>query len=122
MGKTILVVEDDPNMLDLIALRLRAAGYFVCVAANGLEAAASCLKVVPDLIVSDVWMPRMSGFDMIRILKSEAAMQDIPVIFLTADEGGRDLGGKLGAVAYLSKPIDAGALLKVVAKQLPVNR
>ncbi len=115
MQKNILVVEDDRHMRDFIGLQLFNAGYAVRGVENGLQAAASCLSTTPDLIISDVHMPQMSGFDMIRILKSEPAMKNIPVIFLTVDEAGRELG----AVEYLTKPIEAGALLKAVARALP---
>lgn len=116
MSKTILVVEDDSDMRALINRHLLNAGYVVRVAANGLEAAAACLSVIPDLIISDVHMPRMNGFEMIAILKSEPAMQDIPVIFLTADAKGRRKGNKLGEVAYLTKPLKVEALLKAMAE------
>ncbi len=119
MQKNILVVEDDRHMRDFIGLQLFNAGYAVRGVENGLQAAASCLSTTPDLIISDVHMPQMSGFDMIRILKSEPAMKNIPVIFLTVDESGRELGAQLGAVEYLTKPIEAGALLKAVARALP---
>ena len=119
MQKTILVVEDDRELLELIGLYLANAGYTVRSVQNGLEAAAACLKVTPDLIISDVHMPRMGGFDMIRILKSEPAMKDIPVIFLTRDEKGRDEGSDLGAIEYLLKPFEPEALLSTVAKYLP---
>ncbi len=121
MAKTILVVEDDSDMRALINLHLLNAGYIVRVAANGLEAAAACLSVTPDLIISDVHMPRMNGFEMIAILKSEPAMQDIPVIFLTADAKGRKRGNKLGAVDYLTKPLQVDKLLKSMAKHLPAK-
>ena len=121
MAKTILVVEDDSDMRALINRHLLNAGYVVRAVANGLEAAASCLSVTPDLIVSDVHMPRMNGFEMIAILKSEPAMERIPVIFLTADAKGRRRGNKLGAVEYLTKPLKVEALLKAVAKHLPVK-
>jgi len=119
MAKTILVVEDDSDMRALINRHLLNAGYVVRAAANGLEAAAACLAVTPDLIVSDVHMPRMSGFEMIAILKSEPAMQDIPVIFLTADAKGRKKGNKLGAVEYLTKPLKVEEVLRAVAKHVP---
>ena len=122
MQKIILVVEDDPDMRELIGLHLRTAGYAVRSAANGLQAAASCLAVRPDLIISDVHMPRLSGFDMIKILKSEGEMKDIPVIFLTADEGRRDRGNELGAVEYLTKPIKTEDLLEAVLRHLPAPR
>jgi len=121
MAKTILVVEDDPDMRELIATHLQTAGYAVRTAANGLHAAAACVAVKPDLIISDVHMPRMGGFDMIKILKSEDEMKDIPVIFLTVDEGKRGRGSELGAVAYLTKPVQVDELLKVVRKHLPVK-
>lgn len=116
--KTILVVEDDADQRELIKLHLLNAGYMVRGAANGLEAAASCLQITPDLVISDVHMPRMSGFDMIRILKSEPAMKDIPVIFLTVDEGARTEGEDLGAIEYLHKPFKPAALLMLVGKHL----
>ena len=118
MTKTILAVDDDPDMLKLVATHLGAAGFAVRTAANGMQAAASCLKGVPDLIISDVHMPHMGGFDMIKILKSEPAMKDVPVIFLTIDEGRRERGGELGAVAYLTKPLKMDELLATVRKHL----
>jgi len=121
MAKTILVVEDDSDMRALINRHLLNAGYVVRAAANGLEAAAACLTVTPDLIVSDVHMPRMSGFEMIAILKSEPAMAEIPVIFLTADSKGRAKGNKLGAVEYLTKPLKVEDLLRSVAKHMPAK-
>ena len=116
MSKTILVVEDDSDMRALINRHLLNAGYVVRVAANGLEAAAACLSVTPDLIISDVHMPRMNGFDMIRILKSEPAMKNIPVIFLTVDEGARGESEDLGAIEFLPKPFKPAALLMLVGK------
>jgi CheY-like chemotaxis protein len=121
-NKTILVVEDDADQLELIKLHLLNAGYMVRGVANGLEAAASCLQITPDLVISDVHMPRMSGFDMMRILKSEPAMKDIPVIFLTVDEGARSEGEDLGAVEYLAKPFKPAALLMLVGKYLNAKK
>ena len=118
MGRQILVVEDDPDMCGLIASHLQGAGYVVRSAANGLQAAA-CLELIPDLIISDVHMPRMGGFDLIKILKSEDALKDIPVIFLTVDEARRERGAELGAVAYLTKPLKLDELLAAVRKNFP---
>ena len=108
-------------MRALINHHLLGEGYMVRAVSNGLEAAASCLMLTPDLIISDVHMPRMDGFQMIEILKSEPAMADIPVIFLTADRKGRKRGNRLGAVEYLTKPLEVDALLKAVAKHLPAT-
>jgi CheY-like chemotaxis protein len=121
MPKTVLVVEDDSDMRALINRQLVSAGYVVRAAANGLEAAAACLTTTPDLIISDVHMPRMNGFEMIAILKSEPAMKGIPVIFLTADEEGRERGNALGAVEYLTKPLRMDALVQSMQKHLPAD-
>ncbi len=116
--KTILVVEDDSDQRELIKLHLLNAGYMVHGVANGLQAAGYCLTSTPDLVISDVHMPHMSGFDMIRILKTEPKLKDIPVIFLTVDEGGRSLGEGLGAIEYLAKPFKPASLLMLVGKHL----
>ena len=89
MQKTILVVEDDPDMRAWISLHLSKAGYKVKDVANGLQAAAACLAAKPDLVISDLHMPGMGGFDMLKILNTERGLKDIPVIFLTADEAKR---------------------------------
>jgi CheY-like chemotaxis protein len=117
-NKTILVVEDDADQREVITLHLLNAGYMVRSVANGLEAAASCLQITPDIVISDVHMPQMSGFDMMRALKSEPGMQDIPVIFLTVDEGAREEGQDLGAVEFLTKPVKPATLLMLVGKFL----
>jgi CheY-like chemotaxis protein len=118
MPKSVLVVEDDADMRVWIELHLRNAGYSVRSVANGLQAAGACLTARPDLIVSDLHMPGMGGFDMIKILNSERALKDIPVIFLTADEERRERAAQLGGAAYLTKPIEPASLLEAVAEQL----
>ena len=119
MGKTILVVEDDGSMREWISLHLRNAGYTVRTAVNGLAAAGACLQAKPDLVISDLHMPGMGGFDMIKILHSEAGLRNIPVIFLTVDAERKERSSQLGAVDYLIKPIEPAALIAAVAKHLP---
>ena len=119
MAKTILVVEDDGSMREWISLYLKKAGYTVRTVANGLAAAGSCLQTKPDLIISDLHMPGMGGFDMIKILNSEAGLKDIPVIFLTVDADRKERSSQLGAVDYLTKPIEPEALIAAVGKHLP---
>ena len=118
MAAAILVVEDDQDMREWICLHLRNAGHTVHAVANGFQAAAAALKVNPDLVVSDLHMPGMGGFDMLKIMNSEKALKDIPVIFLTVDETRRDRGATLGAAEYLIKPVTPEALLKAVEKHL----
>jgi len=117
--KTVLVVEDDSSMREWISLYLKKAGYTVRTVANGLAAAGACLQTKPDLIISDLHMPGMGGFDMIKILNSEAGLKDIPVIFLTVDADRKERSSQLGAVEYLTKPIEPEALIAAVGKHLP---
>jgi DNA-binding response OmpR family regulator len=122
MLKTILVVEDDESMRELLRLHLTTAGYAVRVASDGIEAGHAVLGITPDLIITDVRMPHMSGFELVEALRQDPAMADIPVIFLTIESESYDRGASLGALEYLTKPIQLDLLLKKVGKHLPSGR
>jgi len=119
MAATILVVDDDESIRDLLRMHLSAAGYEVHVAEDAIAAGYLVLRSPPDLIISDINMPHMDGFEFIAALKADATLPSIPVIFLTSyDEG--DLRGKeLGAVGYITKPVRADRLLSLVAQHVP---
>ncbi len=119
MAATILVVDDDANVRELLKLHLGAAGYDVQVAADGIQAGYSVLRHSPDLIICDVNMPHMDGFEFISALNADATIPKIPVVFLTTFEDGDQRGKELGVVGYLNKPIRADRLLSLVAKHVP---
>jgi CheY-like chemotaxis protein len=119
MPATILVVDDDANVRELLRLHLGAAGYDVQVAADGIQAGYSVLRQRPDLIICDVNMPHMDGFEFISALNADATIPKIPVVFLTTFEEGDQRGKELGVVGYLNKPIRADRLLGLVAKHVP---
>ncbi len=119
MAARILVVDDDPNIGDLLRLHLKAAGYNVRVAEDAIAAGYMVLDEAPDLIICDVNMPYMDGFEFVAALKADSTLPYIPVIFLTSRENGDLRGKELGAVAYLIKPVRAETLLAVVARHLP---
>jgi DNA-binding response OmpR family regulator len=102
----ILIAEDERDIRDLIAFTLRFAGYEVFAAGNGEEAVALAPKVNPDLILMDVRMPRMTGYEACRAIKSNADLRDIPVVFLSAkgQESEIQQGLEAGAEDYLLKP------------------
>jgi DNA-binding response OmpR family regulator len=118
MAARILVVEDDESMRELLRLHLEHAGYEVSVADDGIAAGYEVLKVTPDLIVCDVDMPNMDGFELIGALRSDAALPRMPVIFLTSVEEGATRATQLGAADYIMKPVMVDRLLKAVAKAL----
>jgi len=101
----ILLVEDDKNLREIYGVRLGAEGYQIVTAGDGEEALAVAIKERPDLIISDVMMPKISGFDMLDILKSTTETKNIKVIMMTAlsSDEQRARGEALGANKYLVK-------------------
>jgi CheY-like chemotaxis protein len=101
----ILLVEDDKSLREIYGVRLLAEGYQITSAGDGEEALAMAVKERPDLIISDVMMPKISGFDMLDILRSTPETKDIKVIMMTAlsSEDQRARGEALGANRYLVK-------------------
>src|SRR5437762_5390842 len=118
MAASILVVDDDENIRELLRMHLSAAGYDVHVARDAISAGYLVLRSPPDLIISDVNMPHMDGFEFIAALKADKTLPQIPVIFLTSVEEGGDRGKHLGAVGYVTKPVRADYLLALVAKHV----
>jgi two-component system, chemotaxis family, chemotaxis protein CheY len=119
MPASILVIDDDESILQLLQMHLSAAGYEVQVAADAIIAGYMVLRGRPDLIITDVNMPHMDGFEFIAALKADKTIPDIPVIFLTSVEEGDHRGKALGAVGYITKPVRADRLLQLVAKHVP---
>jgi CheY-like chemotaxis protein len=102
----ILIAEDERDIRDLVAFTLRFAGHEVFAASNGEEAVELAPKVNPDLIIMDVRMPRMTGYEACKVMKSDPSLRDIPVVFLTArgQESEIKQGLEVGAEEYLLKP------------------
>jgi DNA-binding response OmpR family regulator len=102
----ILIAEDERDIRDLVAFTLRFAGHEVFAAANGEEAVELAPNVNPDLIIMDVRMPRMTGYEACKVMKASPDLKDIPVVFLTArgQESEIQQGLDAGAEEYLLKP------------------
>lgn len=102
----ILIAEDERDIRDLVAFTLRFAGYEVFAASNGEEAVEMAPNVNPDLILMDVRMPRMTGYEACRIMKLNPDLKDIPIVFLSAkgQESEIQQGLDAGAEEYLLKP------------------
>ena len=113
--KKILVIDDDTSMLALVKRQLENAGYAVLLAEDGITGGHLALNASPDLIIVDVHMPYMSGYELVEALKADSATWHIPVIFLTSDRHVEEHTRMLRAEAYLKKPLDTGRLLQLVA-------
>jgi len=102
----ILIAEDERDIRDLVAFTLRFAGHEVFAASNGEEAVEMAPKVGPDLILMDVRMPRMTGYEACKAMKANPDLRDIPVVFLSAKGQETEIqqGLEVGAEEYLLKP------------------
>jgi CheY-like chemotaxis protein len=118
MPATILVVDDDESIRELLRLHLSAAGYKVEVAADAIAAGYMVLRDAPDLIITDISMPHMDGFEFVAALKADKSVPYIPVVFLTSMEDGDHRGKELGAVGYITKPVRADTLLALVGQHV----
>jgi len=114
---TILVVDDDDSIRSLLQQELSDAGYLIEQATNGKEALDSVRKNRPDLIILDVMMPEMNGFDVAAVLKNDPQTMDIPIIVLSIVQD-KARGYRIGVDRYLTKPIDTAQLFKEVGALL----
>lgn len=118
--KLILLVEDEQSMITLIRYNLESAGYDIYSVKNGKEALEYCRKSDPDLIISDIGMPEMDGFELRQALLNDENLRTIPFVFLTARTQSEDQfkGIRLGVSHFLTKPFEPELLLMTVANIL----
>lgn len=126
--KTVLIVEDEKNIVDILRFNLQREGYQTCEAYDGEDGLAKALSVNPDLILLDVMLPKMNGFDVCRRLRDKG--DNVPVIILTAreEEADKVLGLEIGADDYITKPFSmreliarVGANIRRTAMAAPVS-
>ena len=124
MNERILVVDDTPANVQTVAEILKGKGYALSVATNGRQALEILDQVRPDLVLLDVLMPEMDGFETCRRLKASPAWRDLPVIFLTSKTDPTDLvtGFEIGAVDYVAKPFNAVELLARIHTHLTIDQ
>ena len=124
MNERILVVDDTPANIQAVAGILKGQGYQLSVATNGKQALDVLEKIRPDLILLDVMMPELDGFQTCQHIKGTEAWRDIPIIFLTAKTETADLvkGFEIGAVDYVGKPFNAHELLARVNTHLTIDQ
>ncbi len=118
MQKTILAVDDERSIVRLVQINLERHGYRVVTAFDGREALAKIAEETPDMVVTDVMMPYVDGFELLRTLKKSAATRDLPVIMLTAKAMDADVtaGWQSGADCYLTKPFNPSELVAFVKR------
>jgi DNA-binding response OmpR family regulator len=120
MRRKILVVEDDPDQLEAIRGNLKAAGFAIGTATNGVDALVKTRTVTPDLIVLDLMLPQLNGLDICKTLREDPATASIPVIMLTGMDSyfTRVAGFEAGINIYLTKPYQPKELISKVEELL----
>ena len=119
-GKKILVVDDDPHILRSIFLVLDREGYRVITAADGAEGLKKAKEEAPHLIILDLMLPKLNGFEVYKQLKADVRTRKIRTIVLTAkgEKEDKKMGKELGVEAYITKPFDINTLLLKTEKVL----
>ena len=124
MARRILIVDDEPNIVDSLEFLMRGSDYEVRVARNGDEALRRAESFRPDLVLLDVMMPRKSGFEVCQKIRENPARRDVKIIMLTAkgSNAERDRGLNFGANAYVTKPFSTNELMNTVRALLPASK
>ena len=118
---TILFIEDTSEQRDLVAFFLELNGYQVSVANDGIEGLAQARKLRPDLILLDLGMPRMDGFQVMAEMRNDESLKDIPVVVLSAWAAAKyqEQAAAAGARAFITKPFDLADVLATVQRFAP---
>ncbi len=119
-GKRIMIVEDSPAVSDVVGYRLKKAGFEVFTMQNGFEALKDLEDVMPDLIISDINMPKLDGLKLCQAIQNRLETKEIPFMFLSsqADEKSVQKAVEIGAKHFFAKPFDMDAIMKKVVDLL----
>jgi CheY-like chemotaxis protein len=117
-AKRILICDDDPGILDMLELILDETGHQIIPEANSLNVRALMEREKPDLVVLDLWMPMLSGDQVLRVIRENPVTREIPVIVISASTDGKEIAKRAGASDYLAKPFDVDQLLSMVGGYL----
>lgn len=122
-NKKILIIDDETVLQMGVAIRLKASGFEVLTASDGLAGLEMARKEEPDLILLDLMLPKMDGFKVCRMLKFDARYKNIPIIMLTAraQDVDKSMGGEAGVNAYITKPFDHRELLDKIKELLNIQ-
>ena len=118
--KKILIVEDEESLLKLESILLTSKGYDVRGVANGQEALDAIAEEKPDLVLLDIMLPEIDGFEVCQRIKDDPATRDVPVIMLTAKKSREDMarGEKVGADWYITKPFKSAMVIETIQRFL----
>lgn len=118
--KTILIIEDEENLVELLKYRLEANGYKVESALDGVSGLDKVKKLHPSLVILDIMLPKMHGYDVCRLMGEDKKIKKIPIIILSAHARARELEGmrNCGADSFIEKPFEPSELLDEIERLL----
>jgi len=123
VSKRVLIIDDEPDLLKTLAVRLEKKGYQVFCGVDGKQAFEMAAKIIPDLMILDVYLPFMNGDEVVKKMKKDKALKDIPVILISATiESLPERSSDSGAAAFFSKPFEPEELISAVKKALDDER
>ena len=114
MSKKVLVCDDDEGILDMVSFVLEDSGFKVIPESNSLNVYNLVEKEKPDLLLLDLWMPVLSGDQVLKMLRSNPKTKDLPVIVISASTEGQKIANEAGASAFIAKPFDIDQLINRV--------
>jgi len=121
--KKVLVIDDEENILHILKIRLENEGYEVITTTDPVDGIGKAFFTIPDLILLDITMPKLSGFEVLKVVSQSDDLKNIPIIMLTARREPQDIEKvlKLGAVDYCAKPFEWNVLKGKIEKAIKVE-
>ena len=101
-----MICDDDPGILEVLEMMLEIEGYTVFTESNSTNLIKEITTILPDLLLMDLWMPVLSGDQLLRTIRSSKELENLPVIILSASVDGNDIATNAGADAFIAKPFD----------------
>lgn len=121
-NRKILICDDDEGILDMLSLILEDTGLVVIPESNSLKVKSILEAQHPDLIILDLWMPVLSGDQVLKSIRANKATHSIPVIVISASTDGKDIALQAGATDFLAKPFDVDELINMVDSYISPNQ
>jgi DNA-binding response OmpR family regulator len=118
ISRKILICDDDPGILDMLEFVLEEAGYQIIAEPNSLNVNHMILSLDPDLIILDLWMPVLSGDQVLKNLRQDPRTENLPVIVISASREGKHIAREAGANDYITKPFDIDELILKIDQHL----
>lgn len=120
-SKKIMICDDDPGILEVLEMMLEIEGYTVFTESNSTNLIKQINHTVPDLLLMDLWMPVLSGDQLLRTIRGTRELENLPVIILSASVDGNEIATNSGANGFIAKPFDMDDVSSEIQKLLSVN-